>query len=49
MCLRELDKLLVGDETSGLHTTASRSWQEYYDSYVTAGVPHGAVIPGHAS
>ena len=47
MCLRELDKLLAGSETSGLHSTASRSWQEYYDSYVAAGIPHGAAIPGH--
>jgi len=46
MCLRELDKLLAGEVTSGLHTTASRSWQSYYDLYIAAGVPYGAVIPG---
>jgi uncharacterized protein YndB with AHSA1/START domain len=48
MCLRELDKLLVGEETSGLHTTTSPTWQQYYDGYVAAGIPHGAAIPGRA-
>lgn len=46
MCLRELDSLLGGDGGPGPQTTASRSWQEYYDSYMAAGVPHGAAIPG---
>lgn len=46
MCLRELDKLLADEETAGLHSTESRSWQEYYESYIAAGVPHGAAIPG---
>ncbi|HWG24068.1 SRPBCC family protein [Actinospica sp.] len=48
MCLRELDTLLAGGATSGLHTTASPSWQEYYDAYVAAGISHGAAIPGRA-
>ena len=46
MCLRELDKLLAGEDTSGLHKTSSQSWQEYYEAYVAAGIPHGAAIPG---
>lgn len=49
MCLRELATLLAGEPTSGLHQTASRSWQEYYDSYIAAGMPQAPPSPAGRS
>ena len=46
ICLGELSRLLVGETTAEPRTTPSRTWQEYYESYIALGVPHGAAIPG---
>lgn len=45
VCLAELDKLVAGAATDGPHAASARSWREFYDAYVAAGLPSGAEIP----
>lgn len=46
VCLRELDKLLAGDQADGPHSETAESWHGYYENYVAAGLPYGADVPG---
>ena len=45
VCLAELDKLVAGAGADGPHAASARSWREFYDAYVAAGLPSGAEIP----
>ncbi|MCW7940824.1 toxin [Streptomyces hygroscopicus] len=46
VCLTALDARARGERFEGPHAGAGAPWKEYYDGYVTAGVPSGAPIPG---
>ena len=46
VCLAELDKHVAGKAADGPHGQTAESWREHYDSYVAAGMPSGAYIPG---
>ncbi|MCF6522142.1 SRPBCC family protein [Streptomyces sp. JJ36] len=46
VCLGELEKHLAGREAPGPHQADTEPFQPLYDSYVAAGMPHGAEIPG---
>ncbi len=46
VCLAELDKHVAGDVAAGPHSGTREAWREHYDSYVAAGMPSGAEIPG---
>ncbi|HYS41783.1 MAG TPA: SRPBCC family protein [Pseudonocardiaceae bacterium] len=47
VCLAELDKHIAGQITSGPHADSAESWQRWYDSYIAAGMPSGAWLPGN--
>jgi uncharacterized protein YndB with AHSA1/START domain len=44
VCLAELDKHVAGHHTDGPH--GAESWQPLYESYIAAGLPSGAWLPG---
>jgi hypothetical protein len=44
VCLAELDKHIAGQHTDGPHSAGS--WQQLYESYIAAGLPSGAWLPG---
>ncbi|HEX4700574.1 MAG TPA: SRPBCC family protein [Pseudonocardiaceae bacterium] len=46
VCLLELDHHIAGEPTKGPHSDTAEPWQPLYDSYVAAGMPAGAPIPG---
>ncbi|HEX9624514.1 MAG TPA: SRPBCC family protein [Streptosporangiaceae bacterium] len=46
VCLAELDKHVAGQVAEGPHSDTAGPWREHYDSYVAAGMPSGAEIPG---
>lgn len=46
VCLAELDQALAGRTAGGPHSEAATPWRPIYDSYVAAGMPSGAPIPG---
>jgi len=47
VCLAELDKHIAGHHTDGPHSDdAAGSWQRLYESYIAAGMPSGAWLPG---
>ncbi|HEY3906347.1 MAG TPA: SRPBCC family protein [Streptosporangiaceae bacterium] len=46
VCLAELDKHVAGDVAAGPHAGTREAWRRHYDSYVAAGMPSGAEIPG---
>jgi uncharacterized protein YndB with AHSA1/START domain len=47
VCLAELTKHMTGLAADGPHSAAAQSWQACYESYVAAGMPSGAAIPGN--
>lgn len=47
VCLAELDKHVAGEVTGGPHSDTAEPWREHFDSYVAAGMPSGAEIPGY--
>ncbi|WP_338703107.1 SRPBCC family protein [Streptomyces sp. Q6] len=46
VCLSALDAADRGESPEGSHSGASGRWKEFYDSYVAAGFPSGAPVPG---
>ena len=48
VCLAELEKHLAEIAADGPHSGTAESWRRHYDSYVAAGLPSGAWIPGGA-
>ncbi|MDX6285740.1 MAG: hypothetical protein QOG53_1225 [Frankiales bacterium] len=45
VCLSELDKHLAGQHSDGPHSADAAPFQPYYEAYLAAGMPSGAVIP----
>jgi uncharacterized protein YndB with AHSA1/START domain len=48
VCLAQLTTLLATGASAGPHSDAGGSWRSYYDEYLAAGLPAGALIPGEA-
>ncbi|WP_128435710.1 SRPBCC family protein [Streptomyces cyaneus] len=46
VCLAALDAHARGARFEGPHAGAEAPWKEFYDGYVSAGVPSGASVPG---
>lgn len=46
ICLAALDAKARGEAVEGPHTGAGAPWKAFYDGYLAAGVPSGAVVPG---
>jgi uncharacterized protein YndB with AHSA1/START domain len=46
VCLAELDKAVAGDVAEGPHSASAEPWLPWYETYVSAGVPSGAGVPG---
>jgi uncharacterized protein YndB with AHSA1/START domain len=46
VCLGSLERLLSTGSAQAPGTEATEGWLEIYDSYVEAGMPSGAAIPG---
>jgi uncharacterized protein YndB with AHSA1/START domain len=48
MCLRQLDRLLAGEDAKAPGIGATPEWRELYDKYVEEGLPSGAEVPESA-
>jgi uncharacterized protein YndB with AHSA1/START domain len=46
VCLAELDKVVAGEPGAGPHGQTDLEFRPLYESYVAAGLPSGAEIPG---
>ncbi|AOR30293.1 toxin [Streptomyces fodineus] len=46
VCLAALDAKARDERFEGPHSEPGTAWKEFYDGYVTAGVPSGAPVPG---
>jgi uncharacterized protein YndB with AHSA1/START domain len=46
VCLAELDKHIAGRRANGPHGEGAEAWQRLYESYIAAGMPSGAWLPG---
>jgi hypothetical protein len=48
MCLRQLDRLLAGEDAEAPGIGPTPEWRDLYDKYVEEGLPSGAEIPESA-
>ncbi|MER6385625.1 SRPBCC family protein [Streptomyces sp. NPDC001250] len=46
VCLSALDAKARGEHFEGPHAGLNAPWKQFYDAYITAGVPSGAPVPG---
>ena len=46
VCLAALDAKARGEAVAGPHAGAGAPWKAFYEGYLAAGVPSGAVVPG---